>query len=57
MWGVGCILAFLYLAENLFPVSCDYQMVGQLLQTNVHNQVDTLYRISADAILYFFVSR
>ncbi|KAF3859942.1 hypothetical protein F7725_000197 [Dissostichus mawsoni] len=26
VWGVGCILAFLYLAENLFPVDCEYQM-------------------------------
>ncbi|KAK1899014.1 Homeodomain-interacting protein kinase 1 [Dissostichus eleginoides] len=35
VWGVGCILAFLYLAENLFPVDCEYQMVGCLPQTNV----------------------
>lgn len=27
VWGVGCVLAFLYLAENLFPVDCEYQMV------------------------------
>lgn len=27
VWGVGCTLAFLYLADNLFPVDCDFQMV------------------------------
>ncbi|KAG7521793.1 homeodomain-interacting protein kinase 1-like [Solea senegalensis] len=32
VWGVGCILAFLYLAENLFPVDCDYQMIKCMVQ-------------------------
>ncbi|XP_056241328.1 homeodomain-interacting protein kinase 1-like [Seriola aureovittata] len=45
VWGVGCVLAFLYLAQNLFPVDCDYQMVGHLPQTNVQNQVETSCRI------------
>lgn len=27
VWGVGCVLAFLYLAQNLFHVDCKYQMV------------------------------
>ncbi|KAI4803275.1 hypothetical protein KUCAC02_006826 [Chaenocephalus aceratus] len=27
VWGVGCILSFLYLANNLFPVECEYQMI------------------------------
>ncbi|XP_050925346.1 homeodomain-interacting protein kinase 1-like [Lates calcarifer] len=49
VWGVGCTLAFLYLADNLFPVECDYQMVGQLSQTNAENQMETY---SADVILY-----
>ncbi|XP_055009181.1 homeodomain-interacting protein kinase 2-like [Boleophthalmus pectinirostris] len=31
VWGVGCILAFLYLAENLFPVTCEYQAVKRLV--------------------------
>ncbi|XP_044067098.1 homeodomain-interacting protein kinase 2-like isoform X2 [Siniperca chuatsi] len=32
VWGVGCILAFLYLAENLFPVDCDYQMMKCMVE-------------------------
>ncbi|KAK2862470.1 hypothetical protein Q5P01_002003 [Channa striata] len=32
VWGVGCILAFLYLAENLFPVECDYQMMKCMVE-------------------------
>ncbi|XP_055022173.1 homeodomain-interacting protein kinase 1-like isoform X2 [Boleophthalmus pectinirostris] len=31
VWGVGCILAFLYLADNLFPVTCEYQAVKRLV--------------------------
>lgn len=27
IWGVGCVLAYLYLADNLFPVNCEYQMM------------------------------
>ncbi|CAB1449603.1 unnamed protein product [Pleuronectes platessa] len=27
VWGVGCVLAFLYLAQNLFSFKCEYQMV------------------------------
>lgn len=53
VWGVGCILAFLYLADNLFPVNCDYQMVGQIPWTNVQNQEETLSRMSADVICIF----
>ncbi|KAI9532731.1 hypothetical protein NQZ68_029297 [Dissostichus eleginoides] len=32
VWGVGCILAFLYLAENLFPVDCEYQMMKCMVE-------------------------
>ncbi|XP_074510855.1 homeodomain-interacting protein kinase 1-like [Sebastes fasciatus] len=32
VWGVGCILAFLYLAENLFSVDCDYQMMKSMVE-------------------------
>ncbi|XP_069393856.1 homeodomain-interacting protein kinase 3-like [Paralichthys olivaceus] len=28
VWGVGCVLAFLYLAQNLFPIHCEYQMMS-----------------------------
>ncbi|XP_049576357.1 homeodomain-interacting protein kinase 2-like [Syngnathus scovelli] len=27
VWGVGCVLVFLYIADNLFPVHCEYQMM------------------------------
>ncbi|XP_051805695.1 homeodomain-interacting protein kinase 3-like [Acanthochromis polyacanthus] len=29
VWGVGCILAFLYLADNPFPVGCPYNMTPE----------------------------
>ncbi|XP_034531318.1 homeodomain-interacting protein kinase 1-like [Notolabrus celidotus] len=32
VWGVGCILAFLFLAENLFPVNCDNQMMRCMVE-------------------------
>ncbi|KAM4562892.1 homeodomain-interacting protein kinase 3-like [Odontesthes bonariensis] len=32
VWGLGCVLAFLYLADNLFPVSCYYQMVRRMVE-------------------------
>lgn len=39
VWGVGCVLAFLYLAADLFPSNCDYHVVGQIPHANVYNQV------------------
>ncbi|XP_051940348.1 homeodomain-interacting protein kinase 2-like [Hippocampus zosterae] len=27
VWSVGCVLVFLYIADNLFPVDCEYQMM------------------------------
>ena len=27
VWGVGCVLVFLYLAQNPFSLKCEYQMV------------------------------
>ncbi|XP_034530937.1 homeodomain-interacting protein kinase 1-like isoform X2 [Notolabrus celidotus] len=32
VWGVGCVLAYLFLAENLFPVNCDYQMMRCMVE-------------------------
>ncbi|KAK9528772.1 hypothetical protein VZT92_012917 [Zoarces viviparus] len=32
VWGVGCVLACLYLADNLFPVKCDYQMMKRMVE-------------------------
>lgn len=46
--GTGCFLVFLYLAVNLFPVNCHYQMACLLPQGTVLNQVETLCRMSAD---------
>ncbi|XP_047195180.1 homeodomain-interacting protein kinase 3 [Hippoglossus stenolepis] len=31
VWGVGCVLAFLYLAQNLFSVECKYQMMKNMV--------------------------
>ncbi|KAK7904328.1 hypothetical protein WMY93_016935 [Mugilogobius chulae] len=27
MWALGCVMAFLYLGQNLFPCNCEYQMM------------------------------
>ncbi|XP_075906593.1 homeodomain-interacting protein kinase 3-like isoform X2 [Nelusetta ayraudi] len=32
VWGVGCILAFLYLADHLFSANCDYQMMKCIVE-------------------------
>nr|XP_061797392.1 homeodomain-interacting protein kinase 1-like [Nerophis lumbriciformis] len=31
VWSVGCIMAFLFLAGNLFAVNCEYQMMKQII--------------------------
>ncbi|XP_069390411.1 homeodomain-interacting protein kinase 3-like [Paralichthys olivaceus] len=31
VWGVGCVLAFLYMAQNPFCISSDYQMMKDLV--------------------------
>ncbi|XP_034427114.1 homeodomain-interacting protein kinase 3-like isoform X1 [Hippoglossus hippoglossus] len=31
VWGVGCVLAFLYLAQNLFSIKCQYQMMKNMV--------------------------
>ncbi|CAJ1083984.1 homeodomain-interacting protein kinase 1-like isoform X1 [Xyrichtys novacula] len=33
MWGVGCVLASLFLEDNLFEVNCDYLMMKQMVIT------------------------
>uniref|UniRef100_A0A3B3ZVW6 Protein kinase domain-containing protein n=1 Tax=Periophthalmus magnuspinnatus TaxID=409849 RepID=A0A3B3ZVW6_9GOBI len=33
MWGLGCVLAFLYLGQNFFPVHCEYEMMRIITQT------------------------
>ncbi|KAK9537931.1 hypothetical protein VZT92_005503 [Zoarces viviparus] len=32
VWGVGCVLAFLYLADHLFSTKCDYQMIKCMIE-------------------------
>ncbi|XP_055011884.1 homeodomain-interacting protein kinase 2-like [Boleophthalmus pectinirostris] len=32
MWSLGCVLAFLYLGQNLFPCHCEYEMVRIITQ-------------------------
>lgn len=38
MWGMGCVLMYLYLEENLFTVSSEYNMVRDRLEPHVQNQ-------------------
>ncbi|XP_028318070.1 homeodomain-interacting protein kinase 3-like [Gouania willdenowi] len=30
VWALGCVLVFLYIGENLFSVSCEYQMMKRV---------------------------
>ncbi|XP_004075909.1 homeodomain-interacting protein kinase 1 isoform X1 [Oryzias latipes] len=32
MWGVGCVLVFLYVADNFFSVTCEYQMMRRIVE-------------------------
>ncbi|XP_041646135.1 homeodomain-interacting protein kinase 1-like [Cheilinus undulatus] len=32
MWGVGCILAYLYLGDHLFSYNCEYQMMSSMVK-------------------------
>ncbi|XP_056889623.1 homeodomain-interacting protein kinase 2-like [Takifugu flavidus] len=32
MWGMGCVLMYLYLEENLFTVCSEYKMMSQVVQ-------------------------
>ncbi|XP_035502184.1 homeodomain-interacting protein kinase 1-like isoform X1 [Scophthalmus maximus] len=32
VWGVGCVLAYLYLTDNLFPVDCEYQIMKSMVE-------------------------
>ncbi|TMS15377.1 Homeodomain-interacting protein kinase 1, partial [Larimichthys crocea] len=32
VWGVGCVLAYLYLADDLFPFVCVYQMMKRIVE-------------------------
>uniref|UniRef100_A0A8P4GAA3 Protein kinase domain-containing protein n=1 Tax=Dicentrarchus labrax TaxID=13489 RepID=A0A8P4GAA3_DICLA len=53
VWGVGCILAFLYLAENIFPVDCDYQMMKCMVEV-LGQPEDHLLR-AGKYTQYFFI--
>ncbi|AWP16799.1 putative homeodomain-interacting protein kinase 2-like [Scophthalmus maximus] len=32
MWGLGCVLSFLYITDHLFGVCCEYQMVRSIVE-------------------------
>ncbi|XP_029970816.1 homeodomain-interacting protein kinase 1-like [Salarias fasciatus] len=36
MWGLGCVLVALYLAEHLFPITCDYLMTEREFMEVTH---------------------
>lgn len=38
MWGMGCVLMYLYLEDNLFTFSSEYEMVRDTLEPHVQNQ-------------------
>lgn len=50
LWGVGCVLAYLYISEHLFDVLCPYQMV-ELPQTNVEQSGAFIPKVNGDCML------
>ncbi|XP_072309623.1 homeodomain-interacting protein kinase 2-like [Eucyclogobius newberryi] len=32
MWSVGCVLAFLFMGNHLFPINCEYEMIRIITQ-------------------------
>ncbi|KAM6964730.1 ectonucleotide pyrophosphatase/phosphodiesterase family member 7-like [Tautogolabrus adspersus] len=52
VWGVGCILAFLYIANNLFPVYCEYQMMKCMVEV-LGQPKDRLLRAGLYTQFYF----
>uniref|UniRef100_A0A665U1I0 Protein kinase domain-containing protein n=1 Tax=Echeneis naucrates TaxID=173247 RepID=A0A665U1I0_ECHNA len=43
MWSLGCLLAFMYLGQNLFPISCPYQLTTEEEYNNFTNSVAQHY--------------
>ncbi|XP_069369043.1 homeodomain-interacting protein kinase 3-like [Paralichthys olivaceus] len=52
VWGVACILAFLYMAENLFCISCEYQMMKGIV-TVLGQPEDRLLRDGENSWRFF----
>lgn len=50
VWGVGLVLAFLVLAENLVPVDCDYSFRSPASHKCLQPSGD----LSSDVILYLW---
>ena len=39
VWGVGCVLAYLFTGRHLYPVHCEYQNVCMLNHTDSESDV------------------
>ncbi|XP_041665398.1 homeodomain-interacting protein kinase 1-like [Cheilinus undulatus] len=42
VWGVACVLAFMYLRNNLFPIHCEYQMAIANFQVKLGARSNTV---------------
>ena len=51
MWGVGCVLAYLYLSQHLFPV-CNYQRVSVVSKS--HRVLQLLFSV-LDILFWIFL--
>ncbi|XP_044062863.1 homeodomain-interacting protein kinase 2-like [Siniperca chuatsi] len=38
MWALGCVLAFMYLGQHLYPLQCEYEVMRVIVQ--MHGQPD-----------------
>ncbi|XP_041840392.1 homeodomain-interacting protein kinase 2-like [Melanotaenia boesemani] len=52
VWGVGCLLAFLYLGGDLFPASCPYQMMRCIVKL-LGQPEDHILRAGRYTLKYF----
>uniref|UniRef100_A0A3B4T326 Protein kinase domain-containing protein n=1 Tax=Seriola dumerili TaxID=41447 RepID=A0A3B4T326_SERDU len=52
MWGVGCVMAFMYFGQHLFPGNCPYHWMKVMLQL-LGQPVDHYLTAGEDSWMYF----
>uniref|UniRef100_A0A3B4WH99 Protein kinase domain-containing protein n=1 Tax=Seriola lalandi dorsalis TaxID=1841481 RepID=A0A3B4WH99_SERLL len=52
MWGVGCVMAFMFFGQHLFPGNCPYHWMKVMLQL-LGQPVDHYLTVGEDSWMYF----
>uniref|UniRef100_A0A3B4WM51 Protein kinase domain-containing protein n=1 Tax=Seriola lalandi dorsalis TaxID=1841481 RepID=A0A3B4WM51_SERLL len=52
MWGVGCVMAFMYFGQHLFPANCPYHWMKVMLHL-LAQPVDHYLTVGEDSWMYF----